>query len=161
MDVLQIFGSVSVYGCDFNNVAKRLRLLRLHFCIVLLWVCFVFAEHLSWRAPLEDCFWANIVLCSVFNLFFLVKYTFDDFKFSYWQSFCKESEMFYSINVFLDYFFVCLSIAILNGFYVDIYIYIYIHTYIYIYIHIYIYIYIYIIYVYIYIHIYIHVYMYI
>ena len=56
VDVLRIFGSLSVRGCHFNKVAKWL-LLRLRFCIVvLLWVCFMFAEHLSWRATLEDCF---------------------------------------------------------------------------------------------------------
>ena len=107
-----------VGGCDFNEVAKRL-LLRLRFCIdVFLWVCFMFVEHLSWRAPLEDCFWMKIVLYTLLNLFLLIKYAFENFKVSvplqfwlvcinpcvdfylmfvrfllYWWSFCKESEI--------------------------------------------------------------------
>ena len=32
--------------------------------------------------PLEDCFWIKITLCTIFNLFFLMNYTFEDFKVS-------------------------------------------------------------------------------
>ena len=38
--------------------------------------------HLPWRTPLEDCFWTEIILHAIFNLFFLIKYTFEDFKIS-------------------------------------------------------------------------------
>ena len=41
-----------------------------------------FWEHLPWRTPLEDYFWTEIILYAIFNLFFLIKYTFEDFKIS-------------------------------------------------------------------------------
>ena len=41
-----------------------------------------FWEHLPWRTPLEDCFWTEVILYVIFNLFFLIKYTFEDFKIS-------------------------------------------------------------------------------
>ena len=44
-------------------------------------------EHHPWRTPLEDCFWTDIILYSVFNLFFLMKYTFENFKISVLLSF--------------------------------------------------------------------------
>ena len=71
-DVLLIFGGLSVRGCNFNKVAKRLcwdRVSAYSFLVGLLHV---------WRASflktsLEDCFWA-------FNLLFLISYTFEDFR---------------------------------------------------------------------------------
>ena len=41
-----------------------------------------FWEHLPWRTPLEDCFWTEIILYTILNLFFLIKYTFEDFEIS-------------------------------------------------------------------------------
>ena len=116
-DVLRIFWGVSLRGYDFNKVAKR-------FCwdhaSALLFSCWlvsclqsIFLEKTSGR----------LILCTIFNLywFFLINYTFEDFKVSilinfnwflliavlvfvrcflrfllYWRSFCKESEIFYS-----------------------------------------------------------------
>ena len=46
-----------------------------------------FWGHLPWRTPLEDCFWMEIILYAIFNLFFLIKYTFEDFKISVLLSF--------------------------------------------------------------------------
>ena len=42
--------------------------------------------YLPWR-KLEDCFRTEIILYTIFNLFFLIKYTFEDFKISVLLSF--------------------------------------------------------------------------
>ena len=36
--------------------------------------------HLFWRTALEDCFLTEMILYTIFNLFFLMKYTFEDFS---------------------------------------------------------------------------------
>ena len=78
----KFFGGCICAWVWFQQSCKA-ALLRSRFCIViLLWVCFVFAEHLSWRKPLEDCCWTKIILRTISNLFFLINYIFEGFKVS-------------------------------------------------------------------------------
>ena len=81
MDVLQIFGGLFVRGCYFDKVAKRL---CCDCASAFLFSCELASclRSIFLGESQEDCFWTEIILYRVFNLFFLMKYTFKDFKVS-------------------------------------------------------------------------------
>ena len=80
-DVLWILGRTSVHGVILKKLQKGFVEITLLSCcspVDLLYVC----GASSLGAPLEDCFWSEIILYTIFNLFFWINNTIEDFKVS-------------------------------------------------------------------------------